>query len=105
MPNGESKNWIRFLTTLEAFYVLYGKWPSTIHLYPFFIKELQEALPQKDFQKIQSKIQIVPNENNPFLALDDVGNRFDFARGPHSHGCSSTKAIDWFEIDEPSYFD
>ena len=42
MPNGESKNWIRFLITLERFYILYGKWPTVIQLYPFFIDELQK---------------------------------------------------------------
>jgi len=35
MPNGESKNWKRFLMTLERFYILYDKWPTVIHLSPF----------------------------------------------------------------------
>ena len=105
MPNGESKNWIRFLDTLEKFYVLYGKWPSTIHVYPLFISELQEALSQKDFQKLQSKIQLIPDKDNPFLASDDVSNRFDYGRGPHPHGCSSARAIDWIKINKPDYYD
>jgi len=33
MPNGESRNWIRFLTTLEGYFALYGKWPTSIRLY------------------------------------------------------------------------
>ena len=56
MPNGDSKNWIRFIITLESFYSLYGKWPSMISLYPFFIDELQEKLSSAEFQKLQSKM-------------------------------------------------
>ncbi len=41
MPNGESKNWIRFQVTLESFHSIYGHWPSVINLYPFFIEELK----------------------------------------------------------------
>ena len=38
----ENKNWVRFKITLESFYVLHGRWPSRISLYPLFIKELQD---------------------------------------------------------------
>jgi len=82
MPNGESKNWIRFLITLESFYALHGDWPSVIHLYPFFIGELGEKLSTEDFQKLESKIRLEPDEDRPFLALDEVGNRFDYAHEP-----------------------
>jgi len=106
MPNGESKNWIRFLITLERFYILYGKWPTVIHLYPFFIDELQKKLSTKDFQTLQSKIGLDPDEKNPFLCCDERGNKYDYARGdicPNKH--SSVMAIDWLKISEPDYYD
>jgi hypothetical protein len=106
MINGESRNWIRFTITLETFYSLYGNWPSKIHLYPFFIAELQEKLSEEDFQIIESKIMLIADEDNPFLALDDAGNKFDYARGnAHETKELSSRAIDWLEINEPDYYD
>lgn len=105
MPNGESKNWIRFLVTLESFYILHGKWPTIVHLYPFFIKELQEKLLGQDFQRLQSKIKLEPDDNNPFLALDDSGHRFDYSKEINPHNNSSVRAIEWLKIANPSYYD
>ena len=105
MPNGESKNWIRFMITLEAFYTLHGTWPSMIHLYPFFIEELKKKLPQEDFQKLQAKINLYPDEDNPFLALDESGNTFDYSRDPNPNENPSVKAMEWLQIKEPDYYD
>jgi hypothetical protein len=105
MINGESRNWIRFQLTLEAFYILYGKWPTVIYLYPFFVNELQEMLSMEDFQSLQSKVKIVPDENNPFLSFDEVGNRFDYARESYPAGHPPIRAIDWLGIHEPTYDD
>ena len=106
MPNGESKNWIRFQIALERFYILYGKWPTVVHLYPFFITELQDKLSEEDYHKLQSKIKLIPDENNPFLCFDEDGNKYDYARGdfcPHKR--ISIRAIDWLQINEPDYYD
>lgn len=106
MPNGESKNWIRFLMTLERFYILYGKWPTVIHLYPFFIDELQKKLSIEDFKTLQSKIRLESDEKNPFLCFDEKGNKYDYARGdifPNKH--TAVRAIDWLQISEPAYYD
>jgi hypothetical protein len=106
MPNGESKNWIRFIITLESFYGLYGNWPSTIHLYPFFIEEIEKKLSPEDFQHLQSKLTIIADEGNPYLALDAAGNRFDYTMGkPSPPRDVLIKAIDWLEINEPDYYD
>jgi len=105
MPNGESKNWIRFLLTLESFYVLHGDWPTVIHVYPFFIAELQEKLSKEDFKILQSKIKFEPDEENPFLSFDELGNKFDYAREGSPKGKSGVRAIDWLKINEPDYYD
>ena len=106
MPNGESKNWVRFQRTLEAFYYLYGKWPKVIHLYPFFINELQDKFSKEDFQTLQSKIMLYPDQKNPFLCFDEKGNKYDYeseVNYPFEH--ISVKAIDWLQINEPHYYD
>jgi hypothetical protein len=106
MPNGESRNWIRFIITLETFYRLYGKWPTVIHLYSSFIDELQNKLSTKDFQTLQSKIRLDPDETNPFLCFDEKDNKYDYARGdicPKKD--SSVRAIKWLNISEPDYYD
>ena len=55
MPNGESKNWIRFQITLESFFFRFGHWPSEIHLYPSFIAELEEKFSAADFGKFSRR--------------------------------------------------
>jgi len=105
MPNGESKNWIRFLLTLESFYILHSKWPTVIHLYPFFITELQTKLTKEDFQILLSKIKLEPDEDNPFLSFDELGNRFDYAREKFLKGKPAVRAIDWLKINKPKYYD
>ena len=106
MPNGESKNWIRFIISLESFYSLYGNWPTVVQLYPFFIDELQNKLSAKDFQTLQSKIRLDPDEKNPFLCFDEKGNEFDYAKGNiRPNKDSSVKVIDWLNISKPDYYD
>lgn len=105
MPNGESKNWIRFLLTLESFYALYGKWPTVIHIYPFFITELQEKLSKEDFQILQSKIKLEQDEDSPFLSSDELGNVFDYSREKCPKNKLAVRAIDWLKINEPDYHD
>lgn len=105
MPNGESKNWIRFLITLECFYVLHGKWPTVIHVYPSFINELQEKLSIEDFERLQSKVKLEPDKGNPFYSFDEVGNKYDYARKTRPNGHPSVRAIDWLGVNEPEYYD
>ena len=105
MPNGESKNWIRFLGALEGFYIMYGRWPEVIHMPPFFIRDLQEKLSEADLNKLQAKIKLVRDQDNPFCAYDDKGNEYDYSRvrGPIER--PAVRAIDWLEINEPQYED
>lgn len=105
MPNGESKNWIRLMITLESFYILYGDWPTMIHLYSFFIDELKTMLSSEDFIKLQSKLELISDDENPFLALDKAGNRFDYSRCSPPKGEPKLRAIDWLNIKEPDYYD
>ena len=105
MPNGESKNWIRFQRSLESFFVLYCKWPTKSYVYPLFIKELKEKFSPEDFQKINSRIELIPDDDNPFLCCDDVGNKFDYSTDSSPQESSKTKAIDWLKVKTPDYYD
>jgi len=105
MINGESRNWIRFLITLESFYTIYGKWPSTIRLYPFFIEELQTKLSLADFNTLQNKIHLIADEENSFYAADEFGNSFSYMRESPPERNSLYKAIEWLNINEPHYYD
>ena len=76
-----------------------------IHLYPFFINELQNKLSKEDFQTLQSKIMLYPDQKNPFLCFDEKGNKYDYAREDHIYEQISVKVIDWLQINEPHYYD
>ncbi len=105
MPNGESKNWTRFIITLERFHVMHGRWPEVVHVYPFFVSELQEKLSREDFMKLRAKIELVKDQGNPFYAYDDRGNKYDYSRESGPKEKSAFRAIDWLDINEPQYDD
>ena len=106
MPNGESKNWIRFQITLESFFFRFGHWPSEIRLTPSFIGELEEKFSTADFGKIRSKIRLTPDAENPFLALDDMGNRHDYRlSGSVAPVDILGSAQTWLGVNEPEYYD
>jgi hypothetical protein len=105
MPNGESKNWLRLQMALGSFYILYGNWPTIIHLYPFFIEELQKKLSKSDFERLQSKIKLVPDEDNPFLCFDENGNIYSLGKDGPQDGHAAIRAMEWLSINEPDYYD
>ena len=105
MPNGESKNWIRFQLSLESFRGLYNHWPTKISVYSFFIEELKEKFSSEDFNKINSKIKLIPDDDHPFLCCDDLGNKFDYSRDSSPKEFSNKRATDWLEVEEPNYYD
>ena len=106
MPNGESKTWIRFQITLESFYTLYNCWPTSISLYQFFIDELHNKLSSDDREKLHAKITLIPDDDNPFVASDDTGNKYDYARGQEvPEKRLPQRAVDWLDISRPHYYD
>jgi len=95
-------NWNRFMTTLAVFRNRYGHWPTKIHLYPFFIRKLEDQLPQGDFESLDTKIPIMQDQKNFLLAQDDEGQPLDFDRAKkRSHRRSD--ALEWLGIQEPDY--
>lgn len=106
MPNGESKNWIRFKIALEEFWQHYNTWPTSIHLYGFFIEELSEKLSESDYKKLQSKIKLISDDENPFLAFDESGNNSRYDSTPKVPAKNHPpNVLGWLEIEEPSYCD
>jgi hypothetical protein len=56
MPNGVERNYIRFLSVLEGFYVRFGSWPTRLHLPAYIIDYLPKFLTQEEFSKIDEKL-------------------------------------------------
>ena len=106
MVNGESRNWIRFLTTLSIFHHLYGKWPTEVRLYSFFIDELKEKLSEHDFEKLCEKVEIIPDDENHFVAADDQGNTFDYARAKSiPERPDGPDPLEWLGVPNHDYYD
>lgn len=105
MPNGESKNWVRFIITISKFYALYGKYPTQIFLQKFFIEELEEKLSEEDLLKLKSKIELIADDNKPFLAKGSEGNMLQYGSEGYSLEINQTKTKKWLDIQEPDYYD
>ena len=59
MPNGESKNWIRFCAAINGFRARFNIWPDRVRVPGLFIQELKNVLPSESFDKLCSKINLI----------------------------------------------
>lgn len=105
MPNGESKNWIRLLITLNGFRNRYGHWPTAISIEPHFFEELQDKLTPADFKKLQSKLKLIQDDINPFQCHDEMGNQFNYGEALADKKKDKHNPIEWLNIVPPDYFD
>ena len=103
MPNGESKNWIRFCGAINGFRARYNRWPEKISVPRFFVHELKNALTPKSFNKLNSKVKLVV-EDSPFVAADGLGNQYNYGIRGFSKVKSDISATEWLDV-EPDFMD
>ena len=103
MPNGESKNWIRFCAAIDGFRSRYGKWPTAVRVLDFFPDELKSVLSGSDHAKLLSKIKVI-GDNSPFIAVDESGNAYDYGREGFPNLKLNVRASEWLGV-TPNYCD
>ena len=103
MPNGESKNWIRFCAAIDGFRARYNHWPKSIRVLDFFPNELQRVLSKEDYAKLKSKIEII-GDNSPFIAIDETGKSYNYGEEGFAKEKPDIWACDWFDV-APDYYD
>jgi len=95
-------SWKQFLITLSAFRKRYGHWPTKIHLFPFFIRELGVRPPQGDFETRNARINIIPDQKSFLLAHDDEGHSLSYSEADTLYP-KKAFALEWLGIQEPDY--
>lgn len=105
MPNGESRNWIRFIGSLNGFSAIYGSWPTKVYLYPEFIKELQYMMPPGDFQRLETKVALIPEPKATFRCEDDQGRSYDYGQQGFARKQPVPDAMEWLNVSKPHYED
>ncbi|MBC8394340.1 MAG: hypothetical protein H8E17_17445 [Deltaproteobacteria bacterium] len=103
MPNGESKNWIRFCIAIEGFRVTYDKWPDKIHVPDFFIDELKEKFSESEYVKLTSKIELI-GDDSPYVAVDESGDTYSYGDEGFSDKKPDIRAEEWLDV-FPDYYD
>lgn len=110
MPNGESRNFIRFLRSIAVFRGKFRKWPSKIRLDDSFIREIQEVMDKTDYDILQEKIKIIPDSSNPWDGIyapeDDEGNKLDLMNVKQNEDdefISKEVVLNWIGIKFPDY--
>ena len=81
MPNGESKNWIRFCGAIDGFRANYKSWPNRVRVPNFFIEELRTVLSPESFAKLESKIFLI-TDNKKLDLVKAVDKVITINRGP-----------------------
>jgi len=105
MVNGESRNWIRFLGSIEGFFATHGHWPRKAFVYPFFIEELRREMPPEEFELLNSKIILIPDPDATFRCEDGHGNAYDYGRQGFPQETPKPKAMEWLNVSWPAYHD
>ena len=103
MLNGESKNWIRFLAAIDGFQATYGRWPTRVRVFSFFIEELKSKLNEPSFSRLSSMVQLI-GDGSPYIAEDENGNSYNYGEEGFSKIRSDVSANVWLGV-QPDYFD
>lgn len=103
MPNGESKNWVRFCIAIDGFRANYKSWPDRVRVPKFFIEELRTVLSAESLAKLESKINLIGDESH-FIAEDGAGRSFNYALQGSSIIKPDVCAFEWLGVD-PDYDD
>ena len=103
MPNGESKNWIRFCGSIDGFRAHYNSWPNRVRVPNFFIEELRTVLSPESFAKLESKINLIGDESH-FIAEDGAGRSYNYGSKGFSKIKPDVRAFEWLGVD-PDYYD
>ena len=103
MPNGESKNWIRFCGAIDGFRSHYNSWPNRVRVPIFFIEELKTVLSPESFAKLESKV-ILIGDDSPHIAEDGAGRSYNYGSKGFSKIKPDIRAFDWLGVD-PDYYD
>ncbi len=103
MPNGESKNWIRFCSAIDGFRAYYKSWPNRVRVPNFFINELKTVLPPESFTKLESKLILIGDES-PYIAEDGAGRSYNYGFKGFSKIKPDVRAFEWLGVD-PDYYD
>jgi hypothetical protein len=105
MPNGESRNWIRLLSGIENFYAAYGHWPVRVFVYPFFVQELRQMMKPGEFDQLNSKIELIPEQEATFRYEDHQGRSYDYGHESAAQKFTKPNALKWLNVSEPDYSD
>lgn len=103
MPNGESKNWVRFCAAIDGFRADYKSWPNRVRVPKFFIEELKTVLSPESFAKLESKINLIGDESH-FIAEDGTGRSFNYEFDRFSKIKLDIRAYEWLGVN-PDYYD
>ena len=102
MPNGESKNWVRFCVAIDGFRANYKSWPNRVRVPNFFIEELRTVLSPESFAKLESKINLIGDESH-FIAEDGAGRSFNYEFQGSSIIKPDVRAFEWLGVDPDCY--
>ena len=101
MPNGEDRNLIRMLSTIGGFRILYGRWPKRIRVEPHVIRWLNHFLSHAELSSFKEKIQLLPLEDEDFIADDDEGCSYSLMEYGHPSRYPDIDPAEWLGL--PGY--
>jgi hypothetical protein len=85
MPNGEDRNWVHLVLTVEGFTRRHGCRPTRMRLDPGYIEEFANHLLRPDaWERLSSRIRLIPERDVHFIAEDEAGRSFPYSQYDYS---------------------
>jgi hypothetical protein len=97
MSNGHNKNFVRLYIAIAGFRSRYNRWPTRVRLFPGTLDNLRSLFTKEDFDKLTSKVKLVPDEA-PFVAEDEDGNSYSYGAERMPKGYSDIHPAVWLGV-------
>ncbi len=97
------RNWLRLCAVIDGFRSRYGRWPTRVRIMPCFLNFLREQeLTPEEFGIVTAKVELVPDEDAPYIAEDDDGHEYNYASHEKWYKFpTDIRARDW--LGNPTY--
>ena len=102
MPNGHDREYCRLMAAVNGFRAKHRRWPVRVRVLPGAVDAIRDTLTDDGFARVVSAVELVEQDDAPFIAEDDDGRAFNYGV-EHPDREPDAYAHDWFG--RPEYRD
>ena len=98
MPNGETRNWVRFCAAIDGFRQRFERWPTKVAVDPVIYEDLQWMFSEKAFRELNSRVRLDVRQGAMIAAEDGEGHVYDYGEEGFPSERPQPSAGDWLGV-------